>query len=333
MPTQRGSATSATAANGTSVTASKPSGVVAGDLLLAVFTNNNQTVTRPSGWNQLFYANASGSTGNSWSTGVYWKLAGSSEPTSYAFKVPSAAPLVLTLSAWSNVDPVTPIGTDFASSISGGHAEPHTGPSRTVAAANGRLLYVRAVRYAGSTVPTFSASGVTELVDKGVFSGGSVCYANVQYAATSDYSGAGSKPGLAVTCSQAESDNCEATIALKSKATPASGSFAARLPSLGAADFEAGTHFDATVAASLPKARASLAGLGQPIANSGSIAGTLGSVAASVTAAEAARGTLQASVLPRLMLSTETRVFGVRVITVEEDTSRRVEIPSRGVED
>ncbi|MGW0682883.1 hypothetical protein ACWD2L_05915 [Streptomyces sp. NPDC002754] len=333
MPTQRGSATSATSANGTSVTANKPAGVVAGDLLLAVFTNNNQTVTRPSGWNQLFYANASGTTGNSWSTGMYWKVAGSEEPASFQFKVPSAAPLVLTLSAWANVDTVTPIGSDFVSYISGSHAEPRTGQAKTVTAANGRLLYVRAVRFAGTAVPTFTASGVTEVVDKGVFSGGSVSYASVQYCETSDYSGAGSKPGLAITCSQAESDNCEVTLALRTKATPASGAFASVLPSVAASDFEVGAHFDADIDAGLPSVTSVMDGLGSPIESSGDFAGTLGAVSAEAVGAVAARGTLHAVVLPRLMLSTETRVFGVRVIAVEEDLSRLIVVPSRGVDD
>lgn len=331
MPTQRGTATKATAANGTSVSAAKPSGVIPGDLLLAVFTNNKQTVTRPSGWTQLFLLNAS--TGNSWSTGVYWKVAGTSEPTSYAFSVPSAAPLVLSLSAWSNVDTTTPIGTDHARVASGALSEPHTGPTASVSAANGRLIHIRAVRYVGSTVPTFTASGVTELVDAGVFSGGSVCYANVQYAATADYVGAGSKAGKAITCSQAESDNVEATIALKTKATPALGGFACPLPRLTGVEFEAGTHFDATVSVALPKVSASLAGLGTPIASSGTLAGALPSATAGVSAAVAAQGALNASILPRLTLSTETRVFGVRVITVREDTSRLITVPSRGVDD
>lgn len=331
MPTQRGTATKATAANGTSVSAAKPSGVIAGDLLLAVFTNNKQTVTRPSGWTPLFTLNAS--TGNSWSTGVYYKVAGSSEPTSYAFSVPSAAPLVLSLSAWSNVDTTTPIGTGHAQVASGALSEPHTGPTASVSAVNGRLIHIRAVRYAGSTVPTFTAPGVTELVDAGVFSGGSVCYANVQYAATADYVGAGSKAGKAITCSQAETDNVEATIALKTKATPASGAFACPLPSLTDVAFEAGTHFDATVSVALPKVSVAADGYGQPVENTGPMACTLAPVSADVSGASAAIGSMDASVLPLVKFQAETRVFGIRVIAVEEDTSRLITVPSRGVDD
>jgi hypothetical protein len=332
MPTQRGTATTATAASGTSVTANKPTGVVSGDLLLAVFTNNNQTVTRPSGWTQLFYTSAS--TGNSWSTGVYYKVAGASEPSSYTFSVPSAFPLVLSITAWSGVDNTTPIGTQFADTASGSVSEPHTGPAKTVTITDGRLIYVRAVRYAGSTVPTFStaAGGVTELVDVGIFSGGTVCYANCQYADNADFTTSGSKAGLAVSCSQAESDNLEATIALKSAATPVAGTLDVTLPAVSS-DFAGGPHFDAALAATLPSLSYAGAGFGQPAPSSGSFDLTLPSVSSSMAGATAARGAMSVAVLPKIDIQAETRVFGVRVIAVEFDDSRRIIVQSRGLDD
>lgn len=332
MVAQRGTATSATAANGTSVSATKPTGVISGDLLLAVFTCNNQTVTAPSGWTRAF--NDSASTGNVWSTGVWYKVAGASEGTSYSFNVPSSAPLVLTLSAWSGVD--TAAVNAVAHLASGSLSEPHTGPSATATASVGRVVYVRAVREAGSTVPTFStaAGGVTEVVDKGVFSGGSVCYANAQYADTADFSSSGSKAGLAISCSQSETDNVEATIIIKSSSTPASGSFSSTLPKVGSTDFEVNTHFDATISATLPHpVTFAGSGLGQPIVATGPIASTLPKVSSSFVAANESFGAIASTVLPLVRISAETRVFGIRVITVDFDDSRTIAVQPRSVED
>lgn len=332
MPTQRGTATTATATSDTSVAANKPAGVVSGDLLLAVFTNNNQTVSRPSGWTQLFYTPAS--TGNVWATGVYYKVAGASEPTSYTFSVPSAAPLVLSITAWSGVDNTTPIGTQFADIANGSVSEPHAGPSKTVTITDGRLIYVRAVRFVGSTVPTFStaAGGVTELVDVGIFSGGSVSYANCQYADNADFATSGSKAGLAISCSQAESDNLEATIALKSAATPVSGDLDVSLPAVSS-DLAGGPHFDADLDVSLPAVSVETAGFGQPAPSSGSFALTLPAVSSGLAGATDAIGAMSVSVLPTVTVQAETRVFGVRVIAIEPDDSRRIIVPSRGLDD
>ena len=333
MVAQRGTATTATSANGTSVSATKPTGVVAGDLLLASFTQNNQTVTAPSGWTQLF--NQAASTGNSWATGVWWKVAGASEAASYAFSVGSAAPLVLTISAWSNVDGA-PMDAQ-AHAASAGVAEPHTGPAATAVTANGRVLYLRAVRFAGTTAPTFSTTSgsVAELADVGVFSGGSVCYAQAWYADTADFTAAGSKAGLAVSCSQAESDNVEATITVKSSTVPASGSFSSTLPKVGQTDFEVGTHFDAAVSATLPHPLVTAAvGLGQPIPASGSLACSLPKLGpTAIAGAEVSFGAIASSIVIGVDVETETRVFGIRVITVDFDDSRTITVPSRSDDD
>lgn len=333
MVAQRGTATTATSSNGTSVSATKPTGVVAGDVLIAAFTQNNQTVTAPSGWTLLF--NQAASTGNSWATGVWYKVAGASEGSSYAFSVGSSAPLVLSLSAWSNVD-AAPLDAQ-AHAASAGVAEPHTGPSVTAVAANGKTLYLRAVRFAGSTVPTFSTTSgsVAEVADVGIFSGGSVCYANAWYADTADFTSAGSKAGLSISCSQAESDNVEATVTLKSSTTPATGTFASTLPRVGPVDFEVGTHFDATVTSTLPHPLATSAiGLGQPIPVTSTMTASLPKLSpVAVTAAIVAFGTLAAPIVIATDIEVETRVFGIRVIVVDFDDSRTITIPSRSDND
>jgi hypothetical protein len=333
MVALRGTATSATAASGTSVAANKPTGTVQGDLLLAVFTNNNQTVTRPSGWSQLFYVNANATTGDVWSTGVYYKVAGASEGASYTFSVPSAAPLALSLSAWSGVDTTTPIGTNFAQTISGSHAEPYTTPTATVGVTDGRMVYVRAVRIGGTTAPAFSASGVDEVADVSIFSGGTVCYGNSQYTDTADFTTSGSKAGIGITCSQTESDNLVATIALKAAATPVSGNFVGMLPAVSGVDFEGGPHDDATVGVTLGKVSCLFAAAGEPAASEGVLGAALPVLRFGGSGTAAATGSMNVTVLPLVAFQVETRVFGIRVISVELDDSRRIIVPSRGVDD
>lgn len=216
-----------TASNGTSVVITKPAGTVAGDVLLAIISCNNQNVTPPSGWVQLF-----DSSSGVFRCQAFYKLAGGSEPSSYTFSIPSAAPMVGSVSCYDGVDQTTPFEVSD-SSTSTTHAEPYTTPSLDgTFATSGYLLYVRAVRYSSSgTVPTFTASSVSERTDVGVFSGGSVAYAHALYQAVSVYSGGGTLAGLPITCSVSESDNVVATLALKGETIPGSFDFSiASLP-------------------------------------------------------------------------------------------------------
>ncbi|MFD4474688.1 hypothetical protein ACFWPU_01025 [Streptomyces sp. NPDC058471] len=213
-----------TQANATAATASKPTGTVSGDLLLAVFTSNSQNCTPPSGWTET-----TDEAIEVFRCQVFYKVAGGSEPASYTFSVPAAAPLVLSVTALRGVDTADPIDIDMVSATSLTHAEPYSTPTVTGGSV-GRLVYIRAVRFSGSTVPTFTASGVTELIDVGVFSGGSVSYGQGVYLATSDYSTSGSQSGLAITTSQSESHNAVATLGIKSSGVP--GSMSVALPSM-----------------------------------------------------------------------------------------------------
>lgn len=334
MVALRGSASKVTTANGTSLTASKPSGVIAGDVLLASFTNNHQTVTRPSGWVVLY--NLVASTGNSFSSTLCYKVAGASEPSSYTFSVPSAAPLVLVLTAWSGVDNSNPIGSQYSTNNPGAASEPVTGPFLDATISLGHLVHFRSVRFPGTTVPTFStsASGVAELADTGVFSGGAVCYAMAVHHQTADFSGAGHYSGLATTCTQSESDNLLSIVALKANTPPTLGALSASLPRPVAMASDGTVHDDATVSATLPHPMVtSWAGIGQPVAATGTFSATLGKVSASAVGASAAVGSFAVTVLPKVSFGVETRVFGIRVIPVEADNSRRIIVQSRGLAD
>jgi hypothetical protein len=334
MVAQRGGTTSATAANATSLTANKPSGVIAGDVMVAVFTNNNQTVTRPSGWTQLY--NMVASTGNSFSQSLCYKVAGGSEPANYTFSVPSAAPLVLVITAWSGVDNVSPINGQYETNNPGGASEPVTGPFIDTTTVNGHMLYFRAVRFPGSTIPSFTTatSGVAEIADIGAFSGGSVCYAQCVHHLTADFTSSGHFNGLATTCNQTETDNLLSIVALKSNTPPTTGVLGATLPVAVATAFDGSLSDNATVTTTLPHPLVSAwTGVGQPVAGTGSFACTLKPVSAAVAGASAASGVMAVTVLPRVRFDGETRAFGVRVISVPRDDSRRIVVRSRGLDD
>ena len=223
---QVGAHTTDSVGSGTSVSPAAPTGIVAGDVLVACVTQNNQTVTKPSGWVLLDGLNASGTTGNVWASAVYYKICGSSEPSTYTWSIPAAAPFVVSIDAWRGVDTTNPIA-GHAATINGTVSEPHTGPSVTVSTAtDGLLFYVRAVRFAGTTVPTLSTTDGTVFRhwSEGIFSGGTVCYAHSQFSGNNDFTGTGTYTGLAVSCSSAESDNFEATFALQALNIAAAGS-------------------------------------------------------------------------------------------------------------
>ena len=68
---------------GTSVTINRPSGTVEGNLLVAsVVTNNIETISPPTGWGLI---NQGQCAGNECTLGVWFKVAGASEPFSYTF--------------------------------------------------------------------------------------------------------------------------------------------------------------------------------------------------------------------------------------------------------
>lgn len=210
---QRGTATTGTVANGTSVQANKPGGVKNGDVLIATLTSNNQAAVTPSGWTKFKDASY-----DTFRTQLYYKVAGGFEPASYTFGgFASAAPLVLTVSAWSGVDPVTPVGSDAAvlnATTSG--VDPLTTPTVNSALTEGRVLYFRAARRtdgAPGSPLTFTGSG-SVVAAAGVFSGGGTSYSAALFAENSDFAGQQSLPGSATQASGPETHNVLGTFLL-----------------------------------------------------------------------------------------------------------------------
>src|ERR1035437_1729405 len=84
----RGTATTATSTT-TTLTINKPTGVVAGDILIVAITklNSTNTITPPTGWTSIDGRSLAGSTPRYGA--VFYKIAGSAEGTNYAFSLGS----------------------------------------------------------------------------------------------------------------------------------------------------------------------------------------------------------------------------------------------------
>ena len=153
------SAASATNTPITGITISKPTGTTTNDVLLAALTIRGAaiTITPPSGWTQV-RSDASGSTVNQT---IYRKVAGGSEPSSYAFTFSDpVSAAVGGIVGYTGVDTTTPID------VSGGQANASstsvTAPSVTTTVANTQLVAF----FGTANDTTFSAaSGMTERYD------------------------------------------------------------------------------------------------------------------------------------------------------------------------
>jgi hypothetical protein len=103
---QKGTATTATVTNNASLTIAKPTGVVAGDVLIAnlVQVNSVTPPTAPADWTLIDQTNLGG--GNRPYASVFYKVAGGSEGADYTFTVPIGATVTAAggIVAFSGVD-------------------------------------------------------------------------------------------------------------------------------------------------------------------------------------------------------------------------------------
>jgi len=144
----------------TTLTCNKPAGVVSGDVLVAIIGYYLPTapITPPSGWT-LGDSNANGNNAGIW----YYKVAGGSEPSTYAWTFNSADESHVIVAAYSGIDNVSPI--DAQSETNGVGTGGITVPGITMTGA-GTLVYM-----AGSnsgyviSVPCTPPSGMTERAD------------------------------------------------------------------------------------------------------------------------------------------------------------------------
>jgi hypothetical protein len=205
----------ATTGNGTSVTVTKPSGTAQNDLLLAFFTSNSQNCTPPTGFTEI-----SDDVTEVFRMQIFYKIAGSSEPSNYTFSVNSDAPIVCSVVALRGIDTSDPIDIDpEVNATTGNQAEPYTSPSVS-GGDGGRLVFFRAARRKNTTPISFTGAAATEMSDVGV-GASTISYSHATYLASSEYATSGSKSGLAITASATESHNIIGTIGIRSVALPA----------------------------------------------------------------------------------------------------------------
>lgn len=148
-----------------SLAINKPAGVVAGDVLLARISNRNHStavVTPPGGWAPL-RSDQSASQLKSW---VFYKVAGASEPGSYAFAIDLTSNMAGSIVAFANVDTSNPIDTH--SGQKNGLTSVFASPAITTSAANGVAVWFGSQVWAGTTCPASPIappSGFTEAQD------------------------------------------------------------------------------------------------------------------------------------------------------------------------
>ena len=97
--------------NGSSLVIAKPPGTAAGDLLVAAVAtdgNNSGSLAPPAGWNVIHVDDQNGKV----TFGVWWKLAGASEPGSYTFTWSSSERAYGWIMRFTGHDPGSPIPVD-----------------------------------------------------------------------------------------------------------------------------------------------------------------------------------------------------------------------------
>lgn len=136
-----------------------------------------------------------------------------------------------------------------------------------------------------------------------------------------------------ISRSNAWDSSCSCILILGPASNPSSGSFAMTLPK-ATAGAAGEIHDDATIAVTCPSVTSSIAGAGAPVVGDGTIGVTLPSATADAagTSFTPVTGSMAVGVLPAISVSAETRAFGIRVLTVDED-DRTILVPSRGVDD
>ena len=120
----------ATVTNGTTV--ARPSGVVAGDLLLATMEVDADpvTVTPPSGWTLLLDTPAAIGTADPWHAQIWYRIATASEPASYTWTVSGSPWVDIGLAAYGGVSATSPFD-GFSGRYAGVTTAPSTGSLTT----------------------------------------------------------------------------------------------------------------------------------------------------------------------------------------------------------
>lgn len=320
-------------ATSTSFTLNVPAGTASGDFMVAVLAwSTGSTVadlsvaTAPSGWtvqNDVY----NGGDGFDGQLAILTKFATGSEPSSYSGSLgaSSAKIKVSTVAAYRGVQGLLTKGTSST-------AYPTT--SYSTATVNNTVAnswrIVAGMYESASLAYSLNTNEVTSRALVGDGNSGSGDYVQVRVA---DSGAAIATGNTSRTFSRSQTFDASCAwigILQETAGTPASGTLAQTLSGVTLA-VAGEVHNDGTLAQSLSGVSMDFAGFGAPPDITGTFAQSLGGVSVDVTAALPPSGTLDMAILPNVQFSTETRVFGNRVITVEAD-DRRIVVPSRGVD-
>lgn len=179
------------------VTFTKPTGVASGDLLIAVVSFVDVwTLSPPSGWTLL---NSVEVQNTSLRNSMYTKVAGGSEPASYAFSTGSGNDGIINGGLFAlRESEGRVLSIDHASNGPGGGQNWATpGVTQTKP---GRVFHYRAGKHATGTSPNYTLSGWTEMWDLDN-DGGSIVYAQAMYIGFSDSDVTGAEPGVTINSS------------------------------------------------------------------------------------------------------------------------------------
>ena len=138
----RGTATQATS-SGVGI---KPTGVVSGDVLVALLGNYNAnfvTTWASTGWSVLdTQAEHSGPGGSELNCAIMYKVAGGSEPSTYTFTNGIAGNISIIMTAYSGVDNSTPFDTSKTKNTSGAGNATVTGTAISPSGSTDKLLWM-----------------------------------------------------------------------------------------------------------------------------------------------------------------------------------------------
>ena len=158
-PTFRAAASAASRAGNLSI--NKPSGVGAGDVLIAsvAVRPSSAVITPPAGWTLVRRLANPGSSSNS--LAVFHKVALTVEPASYVWDVPGASFSVGGIQAFSGIDTANPIDAENGQNTPLGTI--HAAPSITTSIANAMLVSAHAFASSETWDPP---GGMTESADR-----------------------------------------------------------------------------------------------------------------------------------------------------------------------
>jgi hypothetical protein len=138
----------------------RPTGTVAGDLLIVGMMfekGTNTTPTAPAGWALIRRTNESNNVGMA----TYYKVAGSSEPSSYTFSLTNGPKWSIGITRITGADPTNPI--DVHAGLAGGPSFNADAPSLSTTVCNALVMAFYSNKKDATWTP---AAGTTELYDR-----------------------------------------------------------------------------------------------------------------------------------------------------------------------